>query len=286
MSPQPVLKLYHQFRPEIVAVLDHPQDFLRSEAENRDRWRTTLRNTAWMARRRGDLLLAPVVHAASGRAARYRCQELKAVYPRPPLVCIGGLVPLFKQSRIGQRFTEKRGRTDRLINRWSVVAEIVGAVRQSFPHTPIHVFGAGSLSTLYMLLILGVNSFDSVAWRVKAAYGAIQLPGTADRFFAKAEKLTKKKRRPLSEEDASLLQQCRCPSCRGKVLADRMDVLGRYYWDRATHNAFVFQNEVALFRKAANRGKHLTFIVDRMRPQPRFRRVIEEILLPFLSREG
>ena len=35
---------------------------------------------------------------------------------------------------------------------------------------------------MYLLAFMGADSFDSSAWCLKAAYGAIQLSGTADRF--------------------------------------------------------------------------------------------------------
>ena len=50
---------------------------------------------------------------------------------------------------------------------------------------------------MHLMFALGVDSLDSIGWRLKAGYGAVQLPGFGDRFTG--DKLRKK--RTLLKDD-------------------------------------------------------------------------------------
>ncbi len=68
----------------------------------------------------------------------------------------------------------------------------------------VHVLGIGGSFSMYNVLKpLGVSSIDSSAWRVKAAYGKIIVPGLGERYVGSRSIRFGKKR--LTDEEKSLL---------------------------------------------------------------------------------
>jgi queuine/archaeosine tRNA-ribosyltransferase len=96
---------------------------------------------------------------------------------------------------------------------------------------------------MHLMFYTGADSVDSSGWRTKAAYGAIQLPGTPDRYISKRKK--HKDYPKLTKEEKRMLDDCRCPACKRYSV----DSLMRSFQLRALHNAWVFQREVELARK-------------------------------------
>lgn len=146
----------------------------------------------------------------------------------------------------------------------------------------LHVFGAGTPASIFLLFLLGVDSVDSVAWRLKAAYGAIRLPGLADRYATDFGHT--RTRRRLTSLCKDLLQACVCAVCEGLSLSRRVVVLAESFEARAVHNAQVFIDELNAFRLAARQGTHLQFVYDRLADNPRYRGILNRTILPNLSR--
>ena len=181
MSTLELLAIQDRLRPDIGSVLDVPLNPVGGPGTNTRRWRQTLANTTSMVKHARGPILAPVLHAYSPTLARRRCNEIRSILPNPLIICVGSLVPLLRGSGIADRFAARRNES-RFHSRWRAITRLILTIRSQFPRAFLHVFGAGSLSTMYLLAFMGADSFDSSAWRLKAAYGAIQLSGTADRF--------------------------------------------------------------------------------------------------------
>jgi 7-cyano-7-deazaguanine tRNA-ribosyltransferase len=279
-----VLTLYENLRPDIAAVLDLPLNPLASPRNNSKRWRTTLANTLFMHENNGFFELAPVFHAYNLAQVGRRSAQLREVFPAPRVLCVGSLVPLLKASHIGSYFVRCGDSSSPTMQRWSFVTRLLLSLRRLYPDAMLHVFGAGSLSTMYLLFLMGVDSVDSVAWRVKAGYGAIQLPGITDRNLG-AMPSTGRVRRALDKKEYALLEQCRCPVCDGRRVAEQLRLLSSFT-ARAIHNAHVFISEVGLMRKAKEGGRLTAFVTERLLRSPLYQSVLHSVVLPERERAG
>jgi queuine/archaeosine tRNA-ribosyltransferase len=278
-----LLAAQEDLRPDLAAVLDLPLDPKASPRDNARRWRQTLVNTERMLRR-GRPPLALVVHSYDIGQAERRCQSLRDLVPDPDVVCVGSLVPILR-GLVGADPPAAGGRRRSSFHqRWSFIARLLQAVRAHFPNAFLHVFGAGTLSTILFLYLLGADSVDSVAWRLKAAYGAVRLPGLGDRYAA--DFVHTKTRRRLSRECWTRLRECRCWSCEGLKLSRRVSALAESFEARAVHNAQVFVDEIDAFRGAARAGRPLQFVYDRLTDNPRYRRVFTRTILAELGGGG
>jgi 7-cyano-7-deazaguanine tRNA-ribosyltransferase len=275
-----VLELYQALGPDIGAILDFPFDPTKSNRVNSHRWRRTLRNTQRMRDAGLNISLAPVIHAYDRTSAAERYRQLLEVFPDPEIICIGSLVPLLKASYIGSRFPAN-GSLSAGAERWTRIAEVVTTIRELAPKTPLHVFGAGSLSTISMLLLLGIDSVDSTGWRMKAAFGAIQLPGLGDRFTVPSAGASKV-RRGLSPLCRDILSKCDCPACDGESLSRRVKKLSSSFTGRAVHNAHVLLSEVRLLGSAMRRNQGGEFVAKRFRTSPRYEAILMDAVLPHL----
>jgi 7-cyano-7-deazaguanine tRNA-ribosyltransferase len=277
-----VLALYEKLGPDIAAVLDLPLNPLASLRDNNKRWSTTLANTAFMHENNGFLELAPVFHAYNLLQVERRSAQLREIISAPRVLCLGSLVPLLKASHIGSYFVRSGDSSCPTVQRWRFVTRLVLKLRRLHPDAMLHVFGAGSLSTMYLLFLMGVDSVDSVAWRLKAGYGAIQLPGITDRNL-EAWPFSSRVRRSLDEKEYDLLEQCQCPICYGQKMEARLRLLSSFT-PRAIHNAHVFISEVNLMREAKEDGNLAKFVTERLRRSNLYQKVLHSVVLPETER--
>lgn len=276
-----VLELYRALNPDVGAILDFPLDPTQSDEVNNRRWRRTLANTRRMLAGGDPARIVPVIHAYNAKSARARLGQLLEFFPKPSMICVGSLVPLLKASYISSRFAPRENEGGH-VHRWGAIADIILTIKSLAPHIPLHVFGAGSLSTISLLLALGVDSVDSTGWRMKAAFGAIQLPGLGDRFPLPATD-SLRTRRGLSPACKKLLAECECPSCSGSALASRIRHLSASFNERAVHNAHVLLSEVRGIASAIRRGQGREFVARRLESSPGYRKVLVEAILPRLE---
>jgi len=235
IEPEEILDFYRESKPDIGVVLDHP---LTTEEvkDNLKRWRTTLKNTKFMLENSHDILLMPVIHGYTLKMVKNACNEIKKIC-EPEIIGVGSLVPILKQFKNSSIIKELNGKksTEFLI-------DAIKLVREEFQDSLLHVFGVGGATTMHLMYSIGVDSIDSIGWRMKAAFGAIQLPGMGDRFIS-----PNKRRRGMSEKDISLLGDCRCPVCKGRSTIQKMRALDNSkkntFMERAIHNAYVFNEE-------------------------------------------
>ncbi len=137
-------------------------------------------------------------------------------------------------------------------------------VRDEFPRSFLHVFGVGGINTVISLFALGADSVDSVAWRIKAAYGAIQLPGISDRFLS-ARPGSQRTRKVLGGDEAEVLADCRCPVCSEyDSIGWQKRRLDGSFTARTIHNGWTFLQEVRSFRAALLTGSGAAFLRKRL----------------------
>jgi len=271
-----IISLYNNIEPEIAATLDVPLNPTESNSNNEKRWEQTLRNTERMSSRvNANTLLVPVIHAYDEKSTRRRLKQLLGVIKHTDFICIGSLVPLLKGSFIGSRFSGAL-KDSATIQRWDTIAEVITTMRELTPNSKHHVFGAGSISTMSLLIALGINSFDSTGWRLKAAFGAIQLPGLGDRFPRKSLKAVKE-RKGLTESCRNLLAQCECPICHNKQITNRINSLARSFRSRATHNAHVLTSEIRTLSRNVFNTKGYNQIDSRLIGSPRYHQVLRHL---------
>ena len=260
-DPLQILGLYEDSAPTIGAVLDHPLDpFLPAEV-NKKRWRRTIVNTRLMFEKNGHLTLMPIVHAHSVDQAREACADLRQVVGEPTVLGIGSLVPLMRTRHNGEVLRHHQSSRH-------LVIEVIKAIHTEFPNAFLHVFGVGGTTTMHLMFALGVDSLDSIGWRLKAGYGAVQLPGFGDRFTGDRQR---KKRTLLTDDEKAkeALLECQCPVCQEHAtLEKRLAALDKSFNNRALHNAWVFVQEVVAFRAQIETNSVESFVRERLQHSP------------------
>lgn len=249
VDPLSIIDLYEKSKPDLGVILDHPFNPSEADTVNKKRWEKTLINTKIMLENKGKVDLMPVVHGYDIKNLRNACNDIKNLI-NPTMVGIGSLVPLLFRTNGTKRFK----------NPINFVIDAIGTVREEFPNSLLHAFGVGSSKTMHLMYSLGVDSLDSSGWRLKAAYGIIQLPGVGDRH-----PLTRNNGRPfLNEKEKRILEQCECPSCKELSLNDRVCLLDENFPARAVHNAHVFINEQELMQLEIKDGNSKEFLRNRL----------------------
>lgn len=264
-TPSEILKVYEFLEPELGVVLDYPFDPSKSEKENYLRWKKTLENTSEMLSADIEVPLMCVVHGYTPEGIAKACKDIKDIFSsNPNFLGIGSLVPLLlhKNSR---KVTEINGKDAKYI-----AIDAIKKVRNEFPDSFLHVFGVGGATTMHTLFAIGVDSIDSIGWRLKAGFGAIQLPGVGDRFVT--DQGESKRRRKLDKEEEKLLSKCECPICKDKSLKEQKKLLNNEYSDtffnRAIHNAHVFKKEEKMFKMHLLKEDEKKFAFDRLYNSP------------------
>ena len=254
-----ILDIYRKTKPDIGVILDHPFSPILSEEENvNERWTITLENTRIMLREEKNIVIFPVIHGYSKKQIERSWLDVKGIldefqimYENKLIIGIGSLVPLMMTSQ-----GVKNGKTK--------IVDLIIKLRHLIPKAHIHAFGIGGATTALIMFYLGIDSLDSVSWRIKAANGAIQLPGVGDRFIKPPQG-----RLALSRNEEKLLLNCSCPICEDNPLKRRKFLLGpkaqSNFENRAIHNAWTYQNEIKECRKAIKDYRFEEFIRSRLK---------------------
>ena len=274
INPLRIMDLYEKSRPDIGVVLDHPLDLI-SERKNGERLLSTMKNTGIMLENNGNIVLLPVIHGYAVDDIYQIIKYIKDTIGDPILIGVGSLVPLIKALNGRKEFimskesiVERMGPPKVKALTGFYMVEIVKLIRREFPESFLHVFGVGGVTTMHLMFSLGADSIDSIGWRLKAAYGAIQLPGVGDRFVSPK----RRKRTKLSKNDLALLEECECPICREKKLAKRIELLDNdnpsTFCNRAIHNAWVFQQELKGALSMIEKSCYLKHVEERLKRSP------------------
>jgi len=250
VDPLEIINLYENCKPDLGVILDHPLNPKASKSGNLKRWNSTLKNTEIMFENQGKVELMPVVHGYTFEDLKNACDDLKNLIDNPKAVGLGSLVPLLFRNGSSKHFKDGL----------KFVVDAVQLVREEFPDSFLHVFGVGSTKTMHLMYALGADSIDSIGWRLKAAYGTIQLPGVGDRHV----KSRNNGRPSLNEKEKLLLAQCECPVCYNKNLDERLDTLDGLFQSRAMHNAWLFKKEQELYHEKLLANQTLQFLDKRL----------------------
>ena len=261
VCPVEVADLYEEAEAEIGVALDHPLMPTAHSATNSRRWKLSLRNLHVMMYKVSSCAFMPVVHGYTLRALQMACGHVRAIFGEPLLIGIGSLVPLLKASHLGASFRYRRSDGTEGNHR-SFISDAIKLVRDEFPSSFLHVFGVGGINNVLSIFSLGADSVDSVAWRLKAAYGAIQLPGMGDRYLSPRPH-SQKTRRVLQKDEESVLRQCGCPVCLKHESANgQRQELDSSFRARCLHNIWVVNNQVRAFRKSLRARRVHEFIAQ------------------------
>jgi 7-cyano-7-deazaguanine tRNA-ribosyltransferase len=257
LDPEKVLDIYHKAKPDIGVVLDFPLH-PSSLDKRKQRWKKTLKNTEFMIQNSRDIALMPVIHGYSIKEIKKACQEVKKISD-PQIIGMGSIVPILRSLK-----SSNLPKLNDNSNSFKLLIKMISTVREEFPDSFLHAFGVGSASTMHLMFALGVDSVDSMSWRMKAAYGAIQLPGLSDRFII--SKNRQKGRIPLTE--FSLLDHCKCPICQKcGSLEEKISMYSNLnentFKKRAIHNAFTLKEEEKIFKKYVKKDDVLHFFQSR-----------------------
>jgi 7-cyano-7-deazaguanine tRNA-ribosyltransferase len=273
LCPHDLATFYDQCGADIVVALDHPLSPTASRTTNNRRLRRSLENLAAMRRASAQYALMPVVHGYTIGQVRRSCEQIGALIGTPCMVGIGSMVPLLKASHIGGRFRYRRD-DGSVGSQVDFIADAIGAVREAFPASMLHVFGAGGVPTVLALFAAGADSCDSAAWRLKASYGAIQLPGTSDRFL-QSRRSSNRVRRVTDANDIAAIGKCSCSACGPlPTVAARRAQLNKYFAARAAHNAHVLTAEINSFRAAVRARRDHEWLISRLAISHRLRRLV------------
>jgi len=253
IKPQKILDLYHSSNPDLSVVLDHPlnPNYPLEGVINKNRWKKTYQNSIYMEKNNGSIALMPVLHGYTLKQLKKACKQIKAKIQNLDFIGLGSLVPLLRTSNGIKKFSPTARH---------YIIDAIKLVRKEFPESFLHVFGIGGATTMHLMFSLGIDSIDSMAWRLKAAHGAIQLPGISDRFLK-----TTKNRRMINNKEKAILNKCSCPICKNLKLKDKLIELRDSFESRAIHNAWVFMEEGKKFKNAVLEDKIGNFIKRRLK---------------------
>jgi tRNA-guanine family transglycosylase len=267
-----IAEVYRDAEIDIGVALDHPLHPSLPSSQNGARWKRTLRNTELMVATATSYAFMPVVHGYTSRKLKNACREIRRIVGDATIIGIGSLVPLMKGHLANGGQCRGAANADR--DHAQFIADALKIVRDEFPRSFLHVFGVGGINTVVSLFALGADSVDSVAWRIKAAYGAIQLPGISDRFLS-ARSGTQKTRKVLGEQEAEVLADCRCPVCSQYDSVDwRKRQLDGSFTSRTIHNGWTFLQEVRSFRAALLTESGAAFLGKRLSTSHYFFRLL------------
>jgi tRNA-guanine family transglycosylase len=254
LTIQKLAEVYERTDADLVLSLDVPPSLRSTPRDRRHRYATTLANLIALTRTFNKERIVPVVHGRSIKEVEENVRAICEVMPSPPMVCIGGLVPLLRSS----------GSTSASATRvMRFIAQALKEIRRRYPAPPIHLLGAGSPRTVVAALALGADSVDSIAWRRAAGFGTVFLPGCGERFVDPRSRSRPTSRPFLRPGD---ILDCDCPVCVGKILEKRLSALAAGYRQRAAHNAWVLYRELSAFVAAKADGRLDEHLASRLPP--------------------
>jgi queuine/archaeosine tRNA-ribosyltransferase len=264
-SVEDVIQFYERAGVDLGVALDYPLSARLSRRTNRRRWTRSLTNYRVALELADKVPIMPVVHGLTLKHILEACDDIAQVTPEPLSVGLGSMVPLLRRFHTRGAFRYRR-RDGSLGDQTSFMADAIQLLRECFPRSLLHVFGVGGTTSVISTFALGADSVDSVAWRTKAGYGAIMLPGTSDRFLAERP-LSCRKRITVGVAERALLDMCKCPVCRtSRSTEQRIRRLEALFSARAVHNAWVLKQEVDNFRDAAERHDTSWYLQRLVRP--------------------
>jgi len=250
-----ILNIYEETKPNFGVILDHPLVPGLPYEELKRRMMKTLENTKRMINSKltSNPELIPVIHGYNTKQVKFFLNKLNKIREFN-IYGIGSLVPsVFNTKGAGSIYN---------------VIEIITYVKSQLVDKIVHVFGVGSSLTMHLMFYAGADSIDSSSWRVKAAFGAIQLPEVGDRYISprKRHKIYPE----LKKDELKLVEECKCPACQ----KEGFERLKNSFSLRAIHNAWVYQTEIEKARKLMKNNEYDQYVKNLIK-RTRFAKVLE-----------
>lgn len=257
VTAKEIFDFYVKAKPTLAVNLDHPLSPAVKPEENSQRLALTMRNLEFMLnsmeRVEEKFPIIPTIHGYDTITLKSVTKKLAQLYDSYsdliPMVTLGSLVPLIKSTgEFKDEYTNMWGLTSSIRRKiWGVTSrrkiafEIIltakELIKNELEDIPLHVFGIGGTSMMFLCYYAGADSIDSIGWRMSAAHGFVHVFQVGERYFSKREAETTWNP-PLSKEEFKMLQECECPVCKDNPLK-----LRDRFTDRALHNAFVYAKE-------------------------------------------
>lgn len=250
-----IVQIQKDANADLIAILDHPLDLSLGKRENEKRLETTLGNTKYYLNEFGREKLLPIIHGYSPKRIVQFIKALKSIWGSDITKAgIGSLVPIMKSYHgVNRELLIKQ-----IVSGRKYVVDLVSTARRELPEAFLHVFGVGaSITSMYIFFTLGVNSVDSVAWRLQAAGGKIALPRIGTR---KLRKSTKSWARTITEKEWKEYG-CECPVCMEHKFTD----IQNSWLLMARHNVWTYINELKLIRTALEEDRFAKLAEERTR---------------------
>ena len=217
-----------------------PQDYIPAPHMNDDEQLECLQKTMEVNQRYSHDGYVPILHISRHLGEYLRQFEENEKLWKKTSCAIGGIVPNLLRAPKAMSHGE--------------ILDKVYQIREKLANRKLHLFGVGGTATLHVAALLGMDSVDSVGWRVRAAHGLVQLPGIGDRHVA--TKLGTWKIREPSLQEFKKLEKCLCPACKqhGRAGLEAKGTEG--FCNRATHNLWTLLEENRKIQKHLKDGTY------------------------------
>ena len=237
-----------------------PADFIPHPKEDKETQYEKFLKTMEFNRKYIDEGFVPVVHA--GLFFERFLEEIKKLNPNPQHLAIGGLVPHMLLSKNGSR---------------EVVINTLKVIRKEFPKTKIHIFGIGGITSIYLLKLARVDTFDSIGWRVRAAWGIIQIPTVGERQIVPKPEGQGWSIPYPTEEEREILKRCQCPVCRKGKAHLLSEKSSEGFKARAVHNLYALQEELRIVNSFTKKEELLFYIDNHIKSRP-IKKLVERLV--------
>jgi queuine/archaeosine tRNA-ribosyltransferase len=230
-----VSALIQRIDAEIFVSLDHPPGRQDTKELRRNKIARSSRNFRTLSDRFPSKIVMPVVHGRTTEEIELSLKLIKRHRQTLPWIGLGGIVPLLQNRTVSREISRQSPEF--------FIAQSILKVRQSFPKSKIHAFGAGGTRTFPAIFAFGADSADSIGWRQAAGFGSIFLPFKSQRAVG-SEKGTSAPRKTLDQSDLIQLEGCRCPICISQGPMDqRLNSFRRSFHALSIHNAWTLANQ-------------------------------------------
>ena len=141
---------------------------------------------------------------------------------------------------------------------FSILAQMIAAVKRTVPAKPIHLFGAGHPLTIPLAVSLGCDMFDSASYMLYAKDDRYMHPNGTFKL-----------------QDLSYLT-CQCPVCCTHSIKElrQMSRLDRTE-EIAKHNLYVLKAEVGTVRQAIVDGRLWEYVMLKARAHPKLMKAMD-----------
>lgn len=203
--------------------------------------RTSTANFRTLVRRFPLKTIMPVVHGRTIHEIETSIEGIVRETRCPPWVGLGGIVPLLQNRYVSKDIFEMGPEV--------FIARSLALIRQAFPLSNVHAFGAGGTRTFPAIFSFGADSGDSIGWRQAAGYGSIFLPLKSQRVIS-WNRTKSPPRKILDDTDIAQIEICNCPICESRLTIDlKLSALREGFYNRSIHNAWIVSNQFKYWPK-------------------------------------